>query len=111
MLRERVGRTELVALLMHAAERGAVRLERQGKDWSVTDRQGPAGWAGLDEATGTLAGASGPGTTFVARRKDTTSGEELKEALARLTNRTKNWALGDGLVVSAGPPAAWAAWS
>ena len=74
ILKEGVDRRAYVASLMHAAEHGAVDLRRgQDESWTIADKAGPQGWAGLDPVTISVAGIlSGPGSQFVARKKDVT---------------------------------------
>ncbi len=36
---------------MEAAEKGALKLDKpDDKSWTVTDTQGPQGWAGIDRS-------------------------------------------------------------
>ena len=67
LLTESIDRETYVATLMYAAERGAITLDKTGSAWTITDKQGAAGWAGLDAVTlGVAHLLGGPGTTFVA---------------------------------------------
>lgn len=103
ILNERTDRTGFVATLMHAAERGAVRLDRGPDSWTITDARGPEGWAGVDEVTFGVADLlPGPGGSFVAGRKDVEAGRRLKKELASFAGETKAWARREGLLVSAG---------
>lgn len=100
---EKVDRTAYVASLMHAAQHGAVRLDRNGDTWSITDLAGPQGWAGLDEVThgvGHLLG--GPGATFTASRSDVAGGQRLQQEIARFESSTRAWAKRSGLMVRSG---------
>ena len=61
---------------MHAAEKGAIDLTRGQNDaWTITDKNGPAGWAGLDPVTTDVAHIlGGPGSSFTAQKKDVAAG-------------------------------------
>jgi len=89
---------------MHAAEHGAIDLQRGGdQSWTITDKAGPQGWAGLDPITTSVAGLlSGPGTHFTARPKDVGAGQALQSQVTSFTSGTKTWAMGSGLLVRAG---------
>src|SRR5919107_944204 len=95
MLSEGVDRRAFVASLMHAAEHGAVDLQRGGdnQSWTIKDKAGPQGWAGLDPVTTSVAGLlSGPGSQFVAHRKDVAAGQVLQSQVSAFTSGTKSWA-------------------
>ncbi|MDA3039246.1 MAG: DUF2207 domain-containing protein [Actinomycetota bacterium] len=101
VLTETIGKESFVATMLYAAERGAVVLDKVPSGWSITDKSGNAGWAGVDEVTlGMAALLSGPYSTFTAFNKDVSSGERLKNQLAKLTSDTRHWAGNAGLVVS-----------
>ncbi len=103
ILTESLDQETFVATLLHAAERGAITLDKTGSAWTITDAQGAAGWAGLDEATlGVAHLLGGPGTTFVAAPTDVTAGERLKKEIATFEETTKTWATREGLLVSSG---------
>ncbi|WP_395690970.1 DUF2207 domain-containing protein [Nocardioides sp.] len=103
LVTEDVDDEQYVATLLYAAERGAVELGKDGDDWTITDRNGPAGWAGLDEVTSRVAHLlGGPGTTFVARRKDVAAGKRLKSEIDGFESHTKSWAKRHKLMVSSG---------
>jgi hypothetical protein len=101
---EDVDRETYVATLMHAAEKGAVDLKRGDKDtWTIADRQGPAGWAGLDEVTVDVAHLlGGPGTAFTASKKDVAAGKRLRDEISRFEANVKAWGQGSGNIMKAG---------
>jgi uncharacterized membrane protein YgcG len=104
MLEESVDQRSFVASLMHAAEHGAIDLQRaEDKSWTITDKTGPQGWAGLDPMTTSVAGLlSGPGSHFVARPKDVGAGQRLQTQVASFTAGVKTWAMSSGLLERAG---------
>jgi len=103
LVTETVGDEQYVATLLHAAERGAVELDRQGEAWTITDKAGPAGWAGLDEVTSGVAHLlGGPGTTFVAQPDDVVGGKRLQTEMSSFKANTTSWAKRNGLMVSSG---------
>ena len=55
VLREEVDRETFVATIMYAAEKDAVELGRQGEAWTLTDKGGAQGWAGVDPVTAGVA--------------------------------------------------------
>ena len=73
---ETVDRETYVATLMHAAEKGAIDLTRDGTTPGRSPtRHGPAGWAGLDPVTTDIAHIlGGPGSSFTASKKDVAAG-------------------------------------
>jgi len=100
ILKERVGREQFVATVLHAAEQGVVSIQREGRDWSLR----PAGertWADVDEVTAglsSLVGAREQG--FTASPNDVAAGKQLKEELASFESRTSRWALHEKLMVT-----------
>lgn len=103
LLTERTDREAYVATLMHAAEKGAVTLERHGDAWTITDRAGPEGWRGVDEVTRQVAQLlGGPGGTFRADPDDVQAGKVLKGEIEDFGARTRQWALTEGYLVRAG---------
>ncbi|WP_164519752.1 DUF2207 domain-containing protein [Nocardioides ferulae] len=103
LLEEDVDEETYVATLMYAAERGAIDLDKSDDAWTVTDKAGAQGWAGLDPITGSVAHLlSGPGSTFVASPKDVEAGKRLKKEMESFEEKTEAWAEEAGLVVSAG---------
>ncbi|NYJ02765.1 putative membrane protein YgcG [Nocardioides thalensis] len=103
ILTEGVNRQAYVATLLHAAEHGAVDLQRHPDGWTITDKNGAHGWAGLDHVTTGIASLlSGPGTSFVAGRKDVSAGQRLKTEIDGFNSQVKAWASSEGLVVRAG---------
>jgi hypothetical protein len=104
LLTESIDKEAYVATLMHAAQHGAVDLQRGQDSWTITDKGGPEGWRGLDQVTSGVAHLlSGPGTSFVAGKKDVKAGERLKTEVAAFETNTKNWAMTSGNLTKAGP--------
>jgi hypothetical protein len=101
---EKVERQTYVATLMYAAEKGAVDLTRgQSDSWTITDKSGPAGWAGLDPVTTDCAHIlGGPGTSFTASSKDVSAGLRLKEELDRFDDSVEAWSKSSGNMVRSG---------
>ncbi|WP_344304326.1 DUF2207 domain-containing protein [Nocardioides bigeumensis] len=96
-------REDYVATMMYAAERGAVKLERNQGAWTVTDQQGPKGWARLDKITNRVARLlPGEGGTFVALPSDVSTGKVLQSELSSFESSTKSWARQEGLMVTSG---------
>lgn len=103
ILNESIDRQAYVATLMYAAEKGAIDLEKSGEAWTITDKRGAEGWAGLDEATvGVAHLLGGPGTTFVAAPKDVEAGKRLKTEIADFESKVREWATASGNLVAAG---------
>ena len=100
--RESVPRHAFVAGLLHAAERGAITVERQGKDWRIV----PVTTAvPLDDVTAHALvelGVAG-GRPFTVKHKDEKTGQKLQTVIATSTTRAKNWAADSDLVVKDGP--------
>ena len=101
---EKVDRTTYVATLMYAAEKGAVDLTRSQDDaWTITDKAGPQGWAGLDPVTTDTAHIlGGPGSSFTASKKDVSAGLRLKEELDRFDSSVETWGRSSGTMVKSG---------
>ncbi len=101
---ESVDRTTYVATLMHAAEKGAVDLTRGSNDsWTITDKAGPQGWAGLDAVTTDAAHIlGGPGSSFTASSKDVSAGQRLKSELERFESSVETWGKTSGNIVRSG---------
>ncbi|MFA6574257.1 MAG: DUF2207 domain-containing protein [Nocardioides sp.] len=103
ILTESIDREAYVATLMHAAEKGAIDLQKTGDAWVITDKGGPQGWTGLDPVTTGVAHLlGGPGSSFTASPKDVKAGERLKTEIASFEQNTKDWAKNEGHLVSAG---------
>lgn len=103
ILTESVDRQAYVATLMYAAERGAIDLDRSGDAWTISDKQGSQGWAGLDEVTlGVAHLLGGSGTTFVAAPTDVAAGKRLKTEIASFEANVKGWAKTSGNLVRSG---------
>jgi uncharacterized membrane protein YgcG len=100
---EKVDQESYVATLMHAAEKEAIELNRNGDTWTIKDRNGPAGWAGLDPVTlGTAHILGGPGSTFTASKKDVEAGKRLGTEISLFENSVESWAKGSGHLVTSG---------
>lgn len=100
---ETVNRETYVATLMYAAEKGAIDLQKNNTAWVISDKNGPAGWAGLDPVTLGIAHLlGGPGSSFTASPKDVVAGERLKDEIAAFEANTKQWASSQGHLVKAG---------
>lgn len=103
ILTEAHDRKQYVATLLHAAEHGAITLTPGEDAWTITDKGGPQGWAGLDPVSTSVAGLlSGPGTSFTAGRKDVSAGLKLKTAIASFDAAVTQWARGSGFLTRAG---------
>ena len=100
---EKVDRTAYVASLMYAAEHGAIELGRNGDAWTITDKAGADGWAGLDPVThGVGHLLDGPGATFTASSSSVSAGKRLQKEIGEFTSSTKSWARRSGLMVRSG---------
>ena len=102
LMEESVPRRTFVAGLMLAAERRAVRLEKERKDWKVVPVSTEPELDAVTASTLVQLGVAG-GHTFVAKHKDAASGEYLKSAIDHATDRAKKWAEEQGLVSQEGP--------
>jgi len=104
IMTERTNKQHFVASIMEAADKGAVSLDRPDDDsWTVTDSQGPQGWAALDPVTQRVARlAGGPGQSFTASRKDVSAGQTLKSEMSSFDTATARWAKEAGFMQSTG---------
>jgi uncharacterized membrane protein YgcG len=103
LVTEQVDDEQYVATLMYAAEKGAIDLDRADDAWTIKDKNGAAGWAGLDPVTSGVAHLlGGPGTSFVAAPSDVEAGKRLKTEIASFKDGTKSWAAGAGLMAKSG---------
>jgi hypothetical protein len=103
IMTERTGKKDFVASIMEAAAKGSLDLDRSGDSWTVTDTQGPQGWAGLDSVTQRVARLTGgPGLAFTASPGSVSSGEKLKTELAGFESATRSWATSEGFMQKAG---------
>jgi hypothetical protein len=103
IMTERTGKKDFVASIMEAAAKGSLELDRSGDSWTVTDTQGPQGWAGLDPVTQRVARLTGgPGLAFTASPGSVSSGEKLKTELAGFESATRSWATSEGFMQRAG---------
>ncbi len=100
---ESIKQEDYVATLMYAADKGAIDLRKDGEAWTISDKQGAQGWAGLDEVTvGVAHLLGGPGTSFVAAPKDVSAGQRLKTEIASFDSNVKDWARRSGNLVTSG---------
>lgn len=103
LVTEDVDDQQYVATLLYAAERGAITLERHGDGWTITDKGGAEGWAGLDPVTSGIAHVlSGPGTSFTATPGSAEDGKRMKSEIASFESGTKDWASSAGLMARSG---------
>ena len=103
IMTERTEKKDFVASIMEAAAKGSLDLDRSGDSWTVTDTQGPQGWAGLDPVTQRVARLTGgPGLAFTASPGSVSSGEKLKTELAGFESATRSWATSEGFMQKAG---------
>lgn len=103
LVTEEVDEEQYVATLLYAAERGAITLDRDGSEWTITDKRGAEGWSGLDPVTGSVAHLlSGPGTSFTASPDSVEGGQRLKSEIASFEESTRDWADGAGLMARSG---------
>jgi len=104
ILTESIDKQAYVATLMHAAEHGAVDLQKGNDSWTIRDKAGPEGWRGLDEVSSSVAHLlSGPGTAFTASKTSVSAGQRLKQEIDLFESKVKRWATSSGLLVKAGP--------
>lgn len=103
LVTEDVDDEQYVATLLYAAERGAIDLDRQDRTWTITDKNGAAGWAAVDPVTDRIAHLlGGPGTSFVADPDDVAAGKRLKDEIASFEDEVERWASSSGLMVTSG---------
>lgn len=103
LLRETIDKQTYVATLMYAADRGAIDLDKSALTWTITDKLGAEGWAGLDQVTSGVAHLlGGPGTSFTASPSDVEAGKRLKTEIASFEQSTRTWASNEGLMVTSG---------
>ncbi|GAA4379031.1 DUF2207 domain-containing protein [Nocardioides caricicola] len=103
LVTESVDAEQYVATLMYAADKGAIDLKQDNAGWTITDKNGAAGWAGLDTVTaGTAHILGGPGSSFSARPNDVTGGKRLKDEISDFESSTRSWAVSEGLMEHSG---------
>lgn len=103
LLTESVDRTAYVASLMHAAQQGAVSLDKADEGWTVTDRGGAEGWNAVDPVTRKVAHLlGGPGASFTTDKKDVAAGLRLKTEIDGFTGEVKTWGIASGNLVPVG---------
>ena len=94
MVTEEVDSEQYVATLMYAAEKGAIDLNRADDAWTITDKNGADGWAGLDPVTSGVAHLlGGPGTSFTATPSDVEAGKRLKTEIGDFESGTASLGL------------------
>lgn len=98
---EQVGRERFVATLLHAAERGAVRLLPHDDGWTVF-RDGTDAEATLDPVTMQAVSLVPRGGSFTFRKKDVSAGRILKAHLDAFEDAVRDWGRDSGTVVRAG---------
>jgi hypothetical protein len=101
LLEQRVPWRAFVGTLLHAAERGAVTLDRLDDGWRVTVVPGQDG--AVDEVTHRtvrlLTGAEG---RFTVGRRSVDAGQRLEEAIDGLDRSVKEWGTRSGNLSSSG---------
>ncbi len=103
LVTETIDSEQYVATLMYAAEKGAIDLDRADDAWTITDKNGAEGWAGLDPVTSGVAHLlGGPGTSFTAAPSDVEAGKRLKTEISDFEDNTKLWAFNSKLMVNSG---------
>jgi uncharacterized membrane protein YgcG len=105
ILTEKVEDRAFVATMMYAAEKGAVKLDQDGKTWTITGTGDTAAWGKVDGVTqlaGQSLGVLGSGEAFTASPKSVSAGEKLKSVLSSFTGNTKGWARTSGLMAISG---------
>lgn len=103
LVTESVDAEQYVATLMYAADKGAIDLKQDNAGWTITDKNGAAGWAGLDTVTaGTAHILGGPGSSFSARPNDVAGGKRLKDEISDFESSTRSWAVSEGLMEHSG---------
>lgn len=103
LLTEDVDSEQYVATLMYAADKGAIDLNQDNGAWTITDKNGAQGWAGLDPVTSGVAHLlGGPGSSFTARPNDVEGGKRLKSEIEDFESGTRSWASGAGLMETSG---------
>jgi uncharacterized membrane protein YgcG len=103
ILDESIDKEAYVATLMYAAERGAIDLTKTEDSWTISDKQGAPGWAGLDPISSSVAHLlSGPGTSFTASKKSVEAGKRLRDEIADFETGTKAWAFTSGNLIGSG---------
>ncbi|MFM9377239.1 DUF2207 domain-containing protein [Gordonia sp. VNK21] len=90
---ERLPRKALVATLFNLAERGAVRLERHGDDWSVISQMTPEMQQSLDPAGLAVINALGLGRNGAVFAADGSvgAGRRLGTAQSSIDNSVRTW--------------------
>jgi hypothetical protein len=105
ILTEKVPDEAFVATMMYAAEKGAVRLRQDGKEWTITGTGDADAWGKVDGVTqlaGQSLGVLDPGASFTAAPKSVSAGLKLKEVLSEFKANTKGWAGTSGLMAMSG---------
>lgn len=107
---EGTGPDPLVATLLHLADRGLVRLDRDSQDsWEVTGLADAAAWQAVDPVAQSVArtlGVDVPGGAFRASRRSVSAGKTLMAARNGISPAVRSWAVQAGLVRPA-PSEVW----
>lgn len=93
---ERVPREAFVGSLLHAAERGAIRMEQNDKSWTIT-RTGRG--ADLDPVTQDLLQrlvGTEVGAHVTIARKNVTDGQFIKSVISSFEKEVKAWGISSG---------------
>jgi uncharacterized membrane protein len=105
ILTEKVDNQAYVATMMYAAEQGAVKLDMDGKAWTVTGTENLDAWKKVDDVTqqaGSFLGVDNNASRFTADPKSVSAGQKLKSALSRFEDDTEGWAKVSGNMQSSG---------
>lgn len=105
ILTEKVENKAFVATMMYAAEKGAVNLNLEDKNWQLSGTDKGEVWTQLDAVTaqtGASLGVVTPGSSFTAAPGSVSSGQQLKTALSAFESNTEGWAKTSGLMVTSG---------
>jgi hypothetical protein len=105
ILTEEIEDRAFVATMMYAAEKGAISLEQDGKNWTITGKGDAGAWGKVDGVT-QLAGKSldvlDSGASFTASPKSVSAGQKLKTVLSEFKANTKGWSRTSGLMAMSG---------
>lgn len=105
ILNEKVDDKAFVATMMYAAEKGAVRLDQDGKNWTITGTGDADAWGKVDGVTQLTAQSLdvvGQGESFTASPKSVSAGQKLKTVLSSFKANTKGWSRTSGLMAVSG---------
>ena len=105
LLTEKTESKALVATMMYAAEKGAVKLDTVDQSWTLTGTENTDAWNQVDNVTqllGSNLGVVGAGQSFHASATSVSSGEKLKGTVSSFEANTKAWAKTSGLMITSG---------